>query len=501
MIDSLTLEQESLLQQLEPTLRVNAIPSESVGTDAARFALERLYRLLGLKAPYVIWCDGPFQFSIMPLLLQMLVNLPSEQLDDKPGRHFGFDKLNALENELMKLLRLPRWNQALRGLLLQLKTETLFDLAYNDEERLPGMGDAYRQFAWSRCGISTADPLWKITRKSTDEIIQRLQQVMTLGLTTKLTNQLYTVPNDRILRTRQTIGRLLDREESLRLRDGRGSIFGYAQAGVMTLYRIAAELHEQISGTVFEDSLQSCPAPQAAPQYLNKRNLENEPSVNTAALMAFGPYEKFWGAWICHHTGCYAAIARMFPDLFSKELRSSLTDMNTLLRSGFAYIPLTRVVFVLRFPTTINVDDNERLHSIAGPALAFADGYGVYALHGIPVAASIVDEPESVTAQSIEKERNNEVRRVLIDRYGIANYLRDTGAGVVDRTDGAILYRKQQPNDEPITLVQVRNSTPEPDGTYKEYFLRVPPTMRSAREAVAWTFGMTADQYKPDRET
>ena len=32
------------------------------------------------------------------------------------------------------------------------------------------------------------------------------------------------------------------------------------------------------------------------------------------------------------------------------------------------------------------------------------------------------------------------------------------------------------------------NSTPEPDGTRRTYFLRVPPQMRTAREAVAWTF-------------
>jgi hypothetical protein len=35
----------------------------------------------------------------------------------------------------------------------------------------------------------------------------------------------------------------------------------------------------------------------------------------------------------------------------------------------------------------------------------------------------------------------------------------------------------------------VVNSTPEQDGTYRRYLLRVPPTTRTAREAVAWTFG------------
>jgi hypothetical protein len=33
--------------------------------------------------------------------------------------------------------------------------------------------------------------------------------------------------------------------------------------------------------------------------------------------------------------------------------------------------------------------------------------------------------------------------------------------------------------------------------TGRDYVLRVPPTMNSAREAVAWTFGMKAEEYQP----
>jgi hypothetical protein len=56
-------------------------------------------------------------------------------------------------------------------------------------------------------------------------------------------------------------------------------------------------------------------------------------------------------------------------------------------------------------------------------------------------------------------------------------------------------------DDEPIVLVHVTNATPEPDGSLKKYVLRVPPTMARARQAVAWTFGMREDRYRPTRET
>ena len=44
-------------------------------------------------------------------------------------------------------------------------------------------------------------------------------------------------------------------------------------------------------------------------------------------------------------------------------------------------------------------------------------------------------------------------------------------------------------------------ATPESDGTRKQYVLRVPPTARTARKAVAWTFGLQPNQYLPQIET
>nr|WP_175438982.1 hypothetical protein [Streptomyces vilmorinianum] len=40
-------------------------------------------------------------------------------------------------------------------------------------------------------------------------------------------------------------------------------------------------------------------------------------------------------------------------------------------------------------------------------------------------------------------------------------------------------------------------TTPEPDGTFRTYWLRVPPEMTTARQGVAWTFGLAAAAYEP----
>lgn len=54
---------------------------------------------------------------------------------------------------------------------------------------------------------------------------------------------------------------------------------------------------------------------------------------------------------------------------------------------------------------------------------------------------------------------------------------------------------------EDLVFVLVENSTHEPDGSRAKHWLRVRPTVRTAREAVASTFGLTAAQYAPVRET
>ena len=37
----------------------------------------------------------------------------------------------------------------------------------------------------------------------------------------------------------------------------------------------------------------------------------------------------------------------------------------------------------------------------------------------------------------------------------------------------------------------------ESDGSRKKYYLRVPPAMKDAREALAWTFSLSRDKYHP----
>jgi hypothetical protein len=100
------------------------------------------------------------------------------------------------------------------------------------------------------------------------------------------------------------------------------------------------------------------------------------------------------------------------------------------------------------------------------------------------VPAFVVVKPEWITLKHIETEDNAEVRRVMIERYGTARYIKDSGAEVVHELpdnyyvkglQGAKLYRKPRKDDSDIIMISVANSTPEPDGSIKQYMLRIQP--------------------------
>jgi hypothetical protein len=147
------------------------------------------------------------------------------------------------------------------------------------------------------------------------------------------------------------------------------------------------------------------------------------------------------------------------------------------------------------------------LHREGGPAVAWRDGWALSYLRGIHVAPRLA--LGEFTIGDIHATKNVELRRLLVEIYergAPGRYVRDAGAQVIDADVDELghprrLLRIDQPGDEPYIAVEVTNSTPEPAGFHRHYTLRVPPTIATCREAVAWTFGLAADDYTPEFET
>jgi hypothetical protein len=162
---------------------------------------------------------------------------------------------------------------------------------------------------------------------------------------------------------------------------------------------------------------------------------------------------------------------------------------------------LDGVAFVCEKPFSFHLGEQFRLHYDNGPALAYSDGFKEYAWDGVLVPSFVIMEPELITVGTIESMQNIEVRRIMLERYGITKYVQDAEIIPVQEDEFGTLYRREFPGDEALVLLKVINSSPEPDGTFREYFLRVPPDITTARQAVAWTFDIDPEFYDPRVQT
>ena len=165
--------------------------------------------------------------------------------------------------------------------------------------------------------------------------------------------------------------------------------------------------------------------------------------------------------------------------------------------AGGWWWPFDGICLAADNPQAIHLADALPHHETEA-AIRFND-WQIFAVRGILVPENVVRNQFSLV--DIQSERNVEVRRIMMERFGLWNYLQMSGAQEVQRDECGVLYKTEVSGDESLVMVQVTNKTPEPDGTFKMYHLRVPPHITTARQAVAWSFNLSEDEYAPARES
>jgi hypothetical protein len=120
---------------------------------------------------------------------------------------------------------------------------------------------------------------------------------------------------------------------------------------------------------------------------------------------------------------------------------------------------------------------------------------------GVPIDHRIAFQPRTIRVQEILAESNSALRHVLLERFGLERFLIKANAHVldIDRDAGGErkLLRVPIAGDEDLVCVLVHCPS-----TSRRYILRVPPTMKTCREAIAWTAGFdNPDLYRPLVET
>lgn len=206
------------------------------------------------------------------------------------------------------------------------------------------------------------------------------------------------------------------------------------------------------------------------------------------------PRNAFIGGLFDAHNAAFYDFARgQLGLVVETEGAARLGDVG---RQAGWVIPCAKVCFVAKRPTRICRDEQGRLHSADGAAIAHGDGHRLYAWKGIFVPRDVILEPGKITAERVDAERNTELRRCLIERMGADRYFKSAGATLVHEDRTGRLWHKTFNTRDVWAVVEVVNGTAEADGSTKHYFLHVPPRCRTAREAVAWTYGLRTDEYE-----
>lgn len=448
----------------------------------------------------VIWCDSPFQQMVMPVLLEIAMQ---------------FGRSSEWLLKLRDHLTLPLWTRALDSLLEQISDYEFDKLRAYKKHSLRGVANDLRRKSWLNCEWPTmgrASDASSIVWENAPFVgAQTLVEVILMRLSDDpqlvtefsrheglFSGSAFTLKNQVMQRLQASVEpyrrdnskwiyllellHWIAKGENVRLKINQQSV------GFKLSPLIEDELNKAFGNNAFTECIEIL--------FRRSTNANNSLILNLmlgCTLRAFS---------VSHPNNQFLDGVRHFIDDSNSDANQKLAwAQMDLVSSVYAFSAFEKVCFVCDNDRKVSVDDRGRAHSDAGPAVEFPDGYELFAWHGTIVEQDIIEHPESITIKRIDSERNAEVRRVLIERYGAEKYIKDSDAYLRDADYCGNLYSKALPGDEPLVMVEVTNSTAEPDGTLKRYFLRVPPETTTAREAVAWTFGMSEEEYFPIVET
>ncbi|WP_172456780.1 DUF6745 domain-containing protein [Nocardia farcinica] len=206
------------------------------------------------------------------------------------------------------------------------------------------------------------------------------------------------------------------------------------------------------------------------------------------------------GRWECGWLSFYAALGRLGIDV------SRLDGLVEIERSAGWWWPMRDAVVLTDRPSVISRDKDGRLHSAAGPAVLYRDGFAVHAWHGTRVPADLIETGWD-TAR-ILREPNAEVRRCAIERMGwdvfiASSGMRQVGDAVPDPGNAPhTLALYDLPDtlsdmfEEPARILLCTNGSPERDGTRHRFGLVVPGHHTDPVAAAADLYDIPVQAYR-----
>jgi len=175
---------------------------------------------------------------------------------------------------------------------------------------------------------------------------------------------------------------------------------------------------------------------------------------------------------------------------------------------GIKYMPNHVVIQAL---PRITLDENNRLHSKLHKSVQFINDTGYYFINGVmfeneQLWKNIVDK--TINPKEIMDIENQEQKAIAIREIGfdkIINMLGDKAKCIDISKKKTFIDGKLQDIENELweirdlyRFVNIKTVKVICPSTKKTYFLDVPPDMKNANEAIAWTFNMNTKEYIED---
>jgi hypothetical protein len=468
-IVKLTPEQESNLREYLRDWR-SISDKQPVDRRAVNAALETIYRGLNRETTPIVFCQSPWQLVVVRAMLKL----------------FSTSQAKTLPKALQESLKNPLWMKASERIEEHWATlDTLFS-----RRRSEGPGTS--NFLSDEFFNDFQSSLQLVLQETLSKADKTLDPQMGISAKLQLRNLAHDQRrNGQSMLVQDLFGGRFGGRSSLPPRLEQFMTAGLSQE---MLGQCSGDLQKQIGDAAEEFTKDMDVRTQ-------RRNGDSE-LMNPRITMLFNVSLEYMGLLgDLRDLPIYGFIVEHLAAKMDTSNEQQIRAWLALKRNLFHICCYDKLSLACEYPEVVKTNNQGNLHCDTGPALVFRDGYKVYAINGVSVNADIIENRSGITVERIDAETNVEFRRIMVNLYGLQKYLEDSHAIPIDKNESGVLYRKDVRDDEPFVVVKVKNSTPDPDGTFNEYFLRVPPYIKTVGAAIAWTFGMEDGEYRPSAQS
>ncbi|MEH2441909.1 DUF6745 domain-containing protein [Nostoc sp.] len=192
----------------------------------------------------------------------------------------------------------------------------------------------------------------------------------------------------------------------------------------------------------------------------------------------------YWKSWQPDKNATVASVHDFYFKVFNFDYDvKKFQDYQSLITECGWIFAFEKVTIICDRPLHLRFDNQNRLHAEGEPAIEFIDGYSLYSYHGVTLPEKYGKiHPQQWQSQWLLTEENAELRRVLIQGIGYARICQELQAIELDNwQEYTLLKIDNDVDEEPIYLLKMTCPS-----TSFIHALRVPPNMKSAREAIGW---------------